>query len=154
MQIEFFPDEYSIYRLPAASPTTGKPISLQQARLLVHSEANDRNEFFTIAQTPFETSIVSTSDQQTSISDRLIQTNDLSQMDLKIESGFCCLRVAGQLDFDAIGIIAEISKIFADQKIPILSISTFDTDYFLVANGKRNLAKKLLSEAGHTLGDL
>lgn len=153
MQIEFFPDEYSIYRLPAASPTTGKPISLHQAALSAHPEANNRNEFFTISQTPFETSIVSTSDRQAAISSCLIETNGLSPTDLKIEPEFCCFRVAGELDFDLIGIIAKISKIFADQKIPILSISTFNTDYFLVANDKRNLATELLSEAGYILGD-
>lgn len=51
---------------------------------------------------------------------------------LQAESGWNLFKVIGPLEFELIGIIAEISKPLAESGISIFTISTYDTDYFLV----------------------
>ena len=43
------------------------------------------------------------------------------------------------MEFDVIGVIAGISKVLANASISLLSISTFDTDYFLVSESDKGL---------------
>ena len=41
-------------------------------------------------------------------------------------------RVAGALDFSLVGVLAKVSEVLAAAGVPILAVSTFDTDYFWV----------------------
>jgi uncharacterized protein len=52
--------------------------------------------------------------------------------DVRAERGFRVLAVLGWLPFDAIGVLAGLSTVLAAADIPLLAISTFDTDYLLV----------------------
>ena len=47
---------------------------------------------------------------------------------------WCAFRVAGTMEFSLTGIVAQISGVLAEAKIGIFVLSTFDTDYILVAN--------------------
>ncbi|MGD2117009.1 MAG: ACT domain-containing protein [Chromatiales bacterium] len=67
----------------------------------------------------------------------------------KCEPDWSCLRIAGQLDFSLIGVIAEVARILADAGISIFTVSTYDTDYILVKNVDVNQAIVVLSAAGH-----
>lgn len=49
-----------------------------------------------------------------------------------VENDWQALRVVGPLDFNLTGILADISKVLANEEISIFAISTFDTDYILV----------------------
>ena len=49
-----------------------------------------------------------------------------------VEHGWSALRVAGQLDFALVGILAKLTGALADADIPCFAISTYDTDYLLV----------------------
>lgn len=49
-----------------------------------------------------------------------------------IETGFRAMRIKGVLDFSLTGITAWISGILAQAGISIFSVSTYETDYFLV----------------------
>ena len=93
------------------------------------------NDFLSISQTEDELTIISRSPGVPA--------------DVKAQHQFCCFRVVGELEFDVIGVIAGISTVLADQKIPILSISTYNTDYFLIPLSQRELAIKSLSESGY-----
>ncbi len=48
------------------------------------------------------------------------------------EDGWRAFRVAGQLEFSLVGILAELSGILAEAGVGIFAISTYDTDYILV----------------------
>ncbi len=69
----------------------------------------------------------------------------------KAQHDFVCFRVVGQLEFDVIGVIAAISKVLADAEIPILSISTYNTDYFLIAVANQVPARSVLLDAGYKI---
>ena len=67
----------------------------------------------------------------------------------KAQHDFVCFRVTGNLAFDIVGVIAAISFEMARAKIPILSISTYNTDYFLVSKSNQEPARLALMDAGY-----
>jgi uncharacterized protein len=60
------------------------------------------------------------------------------------EPGWRAFKVAGKLEFSAVGILASIVTPLAEAGIAILSISTFDTDYILVRSHALDQAKDAL----------
>ena len=67
------------------------------------------------------------------------------------EKGFRCLEVSGPIPFEATGVLAAIAAPLARARIPILAISTFDTDYVLVRDGRFSAAVRALERAGHSV---
>ena len=65
------------------------------------------------------------------------------------EDNWKAFKIQGQLDFSLIGILSEITKILADNKIGVFAISTYNTDYILVKEDKLSLAIKSLDGAGY-----
>jgi len=65
------------------------------------------------------------------------------------EKGFRCLEVAGPLPFDAVGVLAGLVSPLARARIPILAISTFDTDVLFVPAARLAAAIRALEGAGH-----
>ena len=63
---------------------------------------------------------------------------------VRCEPGWRSFKVAGKLDFSAVGILAAIVTPLAEAGIGILSISTFDTDYILVHSHALEQAKAVL----------
>ena len=59
-------------------------------------------------------------------------------------TGYRGFRIAGQLEFDMVGVLAGITARLAASEIPVLAISTFDTDYLLVPEAKLALAMSVL----------
>jgi hypothetical protein len=55
-------------------------------------------------------------------------------------------KVAGPLDFTQTGILAAIATPLAAAEIPILALSTFETDYVLVPSARFEEAARILSE--------
>jgi hypothetical protein len=74
-----------------------------------------------------------------------------SDVNLKIDKHWRILKINGPLDLSLVGIIANISNLLKDNKIPIFTISTFDTDYILVKNQYLNNTLTLLNNAGHKI---
>lgn len=64
------------------------------------------------------------------------------------EDGWRGVRVAGQLDFALVGILARISSALAAEGIGLFAISTFDTDYVFVKAGNLPRALAALAAAG------
>jgi len=73
--------------------------------------------------------------------------------DVQSEPGWRCLRIAGKLDFSLVGVIARITTVLADAEISVFTISTFDTDYFLVRKIDLDRAMKAWNEAGMKTSD-
>lgn len=58
------------------------------------------------------------------------------------------LRVAGQLDFSLVGILARMTGALAGADIPVCAVSTYDTDYLLIKARNMDSALKALEAAG------
>ncbi len=70
---------------------------------------------------------------------------------VKVESGWCLLKVEGTLDFSLTGILAGLTKPLAEAQISLFAISTFDTDYLLVKSESLEKAVNALTESGHSV---
>jgi len=66
--------------------------------------------------------------------------------DAKTERNFRLLSFDIELNFDAIGFLAEISRILAEAEIPILALSAFSRDHILIKQNDLAKALKVLSE--------
>jgi uncharacterized protein len=96
------------------------------------------SEFYAITKTSDELSVVASQPQND-------PENTVANKDWKI------LKISGPLDLSLVGIISEISAILKDAKIPIFTISTFDTDYILVKEADINDAVPALQKMSHTV---
>lgn len=61
--------------------------------------------------------------------------------------GWRAFMVEGPLDFSLTGILNSIAAPLAENSISIMAISTFDTDYVLVANDNFEKAKTVLAKS-------
>ena len=61
------------------------------------------------------------------------------------ERGLRAFKVAGPLDFSQTGILAAIATPLAEADIPIFAMSTFETDYALVADARFEEAWRILA---------
>ena len=68
---------------------------------------------------------------------------------VKCARDWCCLRVAGAMDFSAIGVLASLVAPLARARISVFAISTFDTDYLLFQAKDLAGAKEALLGMGH-----
>lgn len=96
------------------------------------------SDFYSITKTKDEVSVVS----------KQVDRIDNAE---KINTGWKIIKVSGPLDFSLTGIIAGISGILNENKIPILTISTYDTDYFMVKSGDLKKTVQSLKSAGHDI---
>jgi len=71
--------------------------------------------------------------------------------DVRAEGAWRALRIAGPIPLSAVGILASVAEPLAQAGINLFVISTFDTDYVLVASDRLEDARLALSEAGHTV---
>ena len=67
------------------------------------------------------------------------------------EDDWRAFRIAGQLDFSQIGILAGISRVLASNQIGIFVVSTYDTDYILTKQTNFERAIKVLRESHYKI---
>ncbi|MEM6530326.1 MAG: ACT domain-containing protein [Chloroflexota bacterium] len=65
--------------------------------------------------------------------------------------GYRCLRVDGDLAFDAVGVVARVSRPLAEAGMSLFVVSTHDRDYVLVHKDDIENAKKVYETAGFTV---
>lgn len=94
-----------------------------------------RNGFYSICRTDEELSIVCPS--------------ALELPSERCDPDWACIQVQGPLSLDSCGILAELSRILAEARVSIFSISTFDTDYILVKSQNAKKAQAALEGAGY-----
>jgi hypothetical protein len=70
-------------------------------------------------------------------------------LDITSERDFMCLSVADTLDFSMVGILASLLDPLAEAGIPVMVISTFDTDYLMVKARDLKRCTHTLLRAGH-----
>jgi hypothetical protein len=71
--------------------------------------------------------------------------------DAEVARGWRCLRVAGPLDFEMVGVLAALAAVLAAEGVPIFVLSTFDTDHILVRGADLGRAIQSLRSAGHEI---
>lgn len=67
------------------------------------------------------------------------------------EAGWRCLRVAGNMPFTSVGVLAALTVPMARARIGVFAFSTYDTDYLLVKADDFPIALAALQTAGHTV---
>lgn len=68
----------------------------------------------------------------------------------RAERDWRVLKLVGPFAFSAVGVLASLATPLARAGISVLSIATYDTDYFLVKNDTFEDAIAVLVAAGHT----
>jgi hypothetical protein len=69
--------------------------------------------------------------------------------DVRAERDWRVLKLVGPFPFTAIGVLASLATPLAEAGISLLSIATYDTDYFLVKTSVFDEAITVLVRAGH-----
>ncbi len=122
LELSLLPESFAISRLAADSPI---PLWATQG------------PFYSVTRTGDELSIVT----------------ELSRVPVGIQShpGWRALRVHGPFVLSEIGVLAALATPLAEAKISLFAISSFDTDYLLVASETLPAAIAALERAGHTI---
>ena len=68
---------------------------------------------------------------------------------LERDDGWRAFRIAGQLEFSMVGVLAGISSVLADAGIPIFVVSTYDTDYILIKAERFGESLRILRDSGY-----
>jgi uncharacterized protein len=66
-----------------------------------------------------------------------------------LSTGWICLKLEGPFPFTETGILASFLDPLSANGIPIFAVSTFDTDYVLIAEQSWGIASEALRTAGH-----
>jgi hypothetical protein len=69
----------------------------------------------------------------------------------RAERGWRCFSLRGPIPFEEIGILSSIAVPLAEAGVGIFAVSTFDTDYLMVAGRNVDAARRALEAAGHQL---
>lgn len=97
---------------------------------------NFENHYFFIAKTDEENSLV-------------CPTSAIPENVEEISNGWRAFRIKGVLDFSMIGVLSDISTLFAKNNISIFVISTYNTDYILTKSKNFEQAVNLLKNSGY-----
>jgi len=68
-----------------------------------------------------------------------------------VEPGWRALRVAGTLDFNAVGVLKGLSGTLANENISVFVVSTYDTDYILIKEKDLSTSLTALKKSGYTV---
>lgn len=71
-------------------------------------------------------------------------------LEVRAERDWRVLKLVGPFPFTAVGVLASLATPLARAGISLLSIATYDTDYFLVKSDVLEDAIAVLVAAGHT----
>ncbi len=112
---------YSVLKLDLEGPNPSIPIN---------------TDFWSIAKTYDELSLVCVTNEAPRVG--VIERSD----------NWCAFRVAGTMEFTLTGILAQISQVLANANLSIFVVSTFDTDFILVAQHDADTAVDEWREAG------
>ena len=97
-----------------------------------------------------EYSFVGKTDEENSL---VCITDDVPANVIEREDCWKAFRIQGVLDFSLIGILSKITELLAEQKICILAISTYNTDYVLTKKEDFTRAIDVLRNAGYQIAE-
>jgi uncharacterized protein len=94
--------------------------------------------FVSVTRTADETSIVCLMDQ--------------APAGITVERDWRCIKVAGPLAFNQVGLLGALLNPLSEAEISIFAVSTYDTDYLLLKERDLEVAVYTLMQAGHLIG--
>jgi hypothetical protein len=85
--------------------------------------------------------------------DELSVVTELSRVPMGVQShpGWRALKVHGPFVLSEIGVLSALATPLAEARISLFAVSTFDTDYLLVASETLSAALAALERARHTI---
>jgi hypothetical protein len=121
-QLTLLPERFAISQLAADAPIPGWAT---------------QGSFFSMTRTREELSVVC----------------ELSRVPVVVQSqpGWRVFKVHGPFVLSEIGVLSALAAPLAKAKISLFAVSTFDTDYLLVADTTLSAAVAALEHAGHTI---
>src|SRR5713226_4878135 len=122
LELSLLPERFAISRLDADAPIPAWAT---------------KGPFFSVTRTGDELSIV------TELS--------LVPIGVQSQSGWRVLKVHGPFVLSEIGVLAALATPLAEARVSLFAVSTFDTDYLLVASETLPAAIAALERAGHTI---
>src|SRR5258708_3207552 len=122
LELSLLPERFAISRLGADSPI---PAWATQG------------PFFSVTRTGDELSVVT--------------VLSLVPVGVQSQPGWPLLTVHGPFSLSELGLLAALASPLAETKISLFAVSTFDTDYLLVASETLSTAIAALQRAGHTI---
>jgi uncharacterized protein len=122
LELSLLPERFAISRLAADAPIP---------------EWATQGAFFSVTRTGDELSLVT----------------EFSRVAPGVQShpGWSVLKVHGPFVLSEIGVLASLAAPLAEAKISLFAVSTFDTDYLLVASETLSAAVGALERAGHRI---
>jgi hypothetical protein len=123
LTIEALPTRLAIVRFPPAAGVPQLPLG---------------GAFLSLTITPDEISIVCAEEE-------------IPDGGAAVSSGWRALRVAGELDFSLIGVMAALTSTLSAARVSVFTLSTYNTDYLLVQADGFEGAVAALRAAGHTV---
>jgi hypothetical protein len=154
--LELVDTPLAIVRYPAAAPPTW-------LMALISTNSHPKG-LWSITRTDAELSVIcevarlpknlpASSSQPSPLQVSSLQASSLqaSSSQVLCSQPWRALRVVGQLDFSLTGILASLATPLAAAEISIFALSTFDTDYVLVAEDQLEPACQVLARAGFKL---
>ena len=105
------------------------------------SKVNFDSDFVFVSKTDNEVSVV-------------CRTSDVPENATSQEGGWRAFRIVGTLDFSLVGVIAKISTLLSENRIPVFVVSTYNTDYVLLKQENETKALGVLSQAGYRILNL
>jgi hypothetical protein len=96
------------------------------------------SDFYSITKTPDELSVVT-------------EQSDTFKENIPGSKDWQVLKIIGPLDFSLIGVIADISNILKDARVPIFTISTYNTDYIFVKQKDMDVTIKALRDKNYNI---
>lgn len=94
------------------------------------------DDAFCVMRTPDETTVIT--------------LNPNAPDDAKNSGPWTLFRIAEELPHDAVGILARLSAVLAEARIPILAFGSYDTDYVFIPSDRTGDGQRALDEAGYT----
>jgi hypothetical protein len=122
LELTLLPERFAMSRLAADAPIP---------------EWATQGPFFSVTRTGDELSVVT----------------ELSRVPVCVQSqpGWRVLKVHGPFVLSEIGVLSALAAPLAEAKIGLFAVSTFDTDYLLIASETLSAAIATLERAGHTI---
>lgn len=81
----------------------------------------------------------------------IVAEESVTPVGLQTQSGWRAFKVHGPLAFSEIGVISALASPLTESNISMFVLSTFDTDYLLIASSDLAAAIAVLEQAGHTI---
>jgi hypothetical protein len=109
LTLTILPEQYAVYRMSTAQEV---PLKLLE-----------QNSFVSITRTEEELSVV--------CAKNLLQKSKIPE-GAAVTEGMRVLKVEGPLSFSSVGILLSLLEPLAENRISVMAVSTYDTDYILV----------------------